>query len=177
MSKAEKKIQTQIIFKRNINESKFYPITVAEGLDNILSPSGYQRLEMPKGSEQFIWENSAKERVIVDYYTNINSLLYSNPFSPAEMQTRAPQVLEKGYRNLQDLFAKLIQQLGFPYLSVERQLFFGVEGDTAPKKLQDLIPSVKKLLEQEEKVRVEVNILETTPKSALALLTPFGADE
>lgn len=174
---AEKPALPQIIFKRNVAESSHYPITVANGLDAILSSGGYKRLEMPKGSEQFIWESPTKERVTVDYYTNINSLAYSYPLLPAEMEKQAPEVLEKGYRNLQDLFAKLVQQLGFPYLSVERQLLFGVEGDTAPEKLQELIPYVRKLLEQEERVRVDVNMLETTPKSALALLTPFGADE
>ncbi len=173
----EKISSPQIVFKKNVAESGHYPIIIANGLDRILSAGGYRRLKMPKGSEQYIWENSARERVIVDYYTEVNSLAYSRPFPSAIDQAPIPRVVENGYRNLQELIAKLVQKLGYPYLSTERQLIFGVEGDTALERLQELIPYVQQLLEQEEKVRVEMNLLETTPKSALALLTPFGADD
>lgn len=174
MVKTEVESPLRVGFKKEI-QTVHYPITVVEALDRLLAPSRYKRLGKAPQAEEFIWENDKNERFTVDYYTKVNSLTHSRNFDPNKDLTgvSARREFEEIYVNLKTTLGNLSKQVGYPYISTERQLILAITGSNLQEKADAVVPIVKEIYLREEKVNmVSVDVLDQSSDSIQILFDP-----
>lgn len=174
MVKTEMGLPLRIGFKKEV-QTVHYPITVVEALDHLLAPSGYKRIKNGHQAEEFNWENDRHERFTVDYYTKINGLAHSRNFDSNKDLTdvSARRELEEIYVNLKTTLGDLSKQVGYPYISTERQLVLTILGENPQGKADVVVSIVRDIYLREEKVNVvNIDVLDRSTKSMQILFDP-----
>lgn len=120
------------------------PIVVAEGLDVVLKTDGYKRLSKPQtGKNEFDWENEKAEKLILKYYTQVNSITISNIFNINTSQEQSDSTkkhVANLYKKLNDTIGLISQYLDSPYVSTTRETKIEIKGENTPRATKLLLP-------------------------------------
>ncbi|MDP2692316.1 MAG: hypothetical protein Q8O88_01595 [bacterium] len=176
MTTANKKIKGEIRISLGKDvQTEHFPIVIAEGLDVLMKPDGYKRVPRAQtNQEEFTWENNKRERLIVNYYTQTNSIAFSAIFSSDLTQNEegVTKHLKTLYNKLDTTIGSLSQYLGSPYISSTRELRLEIEGISPEQKAQSILPIIRELYKKTEGVQLfNEDILEKTDLSIQILFS------
>jgi len=154
-------------------QTEHFPIVVAEGLDIVMKPEDYKRLSQVKDSEEFIWENKKGVRIVLKYYTQVNSIAFLVLFDDDLFQNREETIkyIDFLYRKLDTTIGVISQYLGSPYISTTRELQVEIKGIDSTQKAKILIPIIQELYRKIEDVQLfNTDTLEQTALSTKVIL-------
>ncbi|MCX6718414.1 MAG: hypothetical protein NTY81_02320 [Candidatus Staskawiczbacteria bacterium] len=159
-------------------KTEHFPVDVASGLDVLMAPDGYKRMpQAKKDSEEFIWENDEGDRLSVNYYTQVNKIIYSAIFDQNLIEDKEEIARRLGvlYSKLNNIIGAISQQLGSPYISSTRELLIEIEGGKLAQKVQLLTPIIQELYTKTEGTQLfNVDTLEQTNSSVQMV---FGSQD
>lgn len=147
--------------------TEHYPIVVAEGLDVVLKTDGYKRLAKAQtGKDEFDWENEKAEKLILKYYTQVNSIAISNIFNidlSQEQSDSTKKHVTDLYKKLNDVIGLISQYLDSPYVSTTREVKIEISGEGASQATKLLLPVFSQVYTEIENIGFpSVDMLEHT---------------
>ncbi len=155
MTRKNEKNRLTISLEKEIH-TEHYPIVVAEGLDVVLKTDGYKRLpKVQTGKDEFGWENEKEEKLILKYYTQVNSIIISNIFnidSSQEQGDFTQKHFADLYKKLNNAIGRISQYLDAPYVSTTREIKIEIRGENASQATKLLLPVFNRVYTEMENI-------------------------